>query len=57
MKRGLNRPLPAWSAILLVMGTAVIGIVASAGGDQIGLGIEVGGVDTEEFRDLGAHGH
>ena len=36
MKRRLMRPMPAWSAMLLVLGTALVGAVASAGGDPIG---------------------
>src|SRR5215211_793857 len=36
MKRLWTRPMPAWSAVLLILGTALVGIVASAGGDQIG---------------------
>jgi hypothetical protein len=36
MKRSLTRPLPAWSVVPLVLGTTLVGIVASAGGDLIG---------------------
>jgi hypothetical protein len=36
MKGPLTRPLPAWSAVLLVTGGALVGVVTSAGGDQIG---------------------
>jgi hypothetical protein len=36
MKGFLARPLPAWWAVPAVMGAVLVGIVASAGGDQIG---------------------